>query len=375
MVLAVPAGQAAGLLGRPRAAAAASILGDIELRVGDRGHPVAARPGPSAARCVGTGFLVPRTSPVGRPDRADHRVHLPHPEVARPGPPRGRADPPVGRALRRRPARLARRRRADRGGRRRAGRRPRRRRRRPARRWSPAGTGPSPSTGWATSSGRRPDRAGRGRAAGGGRRRQRLPRAWGSRPCVGSGRAAARTVLASLDGTGPGPQPGRSTRGRPEPPASPPPCRRDRRPRRPEPVRRPSPGPATAAVAAVAGQHGARPTGTGSPRGGVPWPCPPWPPGSGSPCRCRPGDSGSWPSRRPACCGGGSAGCGPGPGCGRAGWPASACYVPGLLFARGLHPGRVPSCSSPSRRSSWGWPAWPCPAARSWPGPWPSRRP
>ena len=44
------------------------------------------------------------------------------------------------------------------------------------------------------------DRAGRGRAAGVAVAGAAPTAGWASRPCVGSGRAAARRVLASLDG-------------------------------------------------------------------------------------------------------------------------------------------------------------------------------
>ena len=71
-----------------------------------------------------------------------------------------------------------------------------------------------------------------------------------------------------------------------------------------------------------------------APRRGTGGAARPWRPASASPSRSRRGASGCWPSRRPACCGGGSGDCVPAPGCGPAGWPGSGATCPGLLWVR-----------------------------------------
>ena len=103
VVVAVPAGQAAGLLG-DHAPVASSLLADVELAsvtVITLSMPAGAIRSPLWARDSSS----PARRPIAGRHRAHHRVHLSLPEVAGPGPPRGRARPPVGRSPRRRPAR------------------------------------------------------------------------------------------------------------------------------------------------------------------------------------------------------------------------------------------------------------------------------
>ncbi len=98
VVLAVPAGQAGGLL-IDHAPRAASILGAVEhasVTVITLSMPAGAVRTP----LVGTGFLVPRTSTIDGRTPAHHRRHLPLPQVAGAGTPRGRAPPAVGRPVR-----------------------------------------------------------------------------------------------------------------------------------------------------------------------------------------------------------------------------------------------------------------------------------
>ncbi len=179
--------------------------------------------------------------------------------------------------------------------------------------------GAFPQYGSATSPGRPPS-SGRGRAARRGRGRCRptggsgIPAVVGQRP--GGGRAVLQ--LARPDDRGPG------------------------RAMSPAPGGDPAPPPAEApATGERVGRRGARrgcamthrrtaavvPAGAG-------WPCRRWPPGSAWRSRSPRGDSGSWPSRPPACSGGGSAGSGRGPGCGPAGWPVSAATCPGSCGVR-----------------------------------------
>ena len=74
------------------------------LRLGGGGHP-----GPSGgfARRAPAGHRLPGATHLhrGREAGPGHRVHLSRSQVAAPGPARGRADPGLGRAVRRRPAR------------------------------------------------------------------------------------------------------------------------------------------------------------------------------------------------------------------------------------------------------------------------------
>ena len=161
----------------------------------------------------------------GPPHLARRRAVRPHHRCARTSPASGPAWPgprtsssACRSAARRQPAGLARRRRADGGRGRRAVRRPRRQRGPPASRWSPGGTGPSPSTRVGHLARASDHRAGRGRPARRGRGRSHLPgrRHPGRRgqrpdrgPCRPRGRstAARRPVRADEPRARCGPRP------------------------------------------------------------------------------------------------------------------------------------------------------------------------
>ena len=302
----------------PHAPAAAGDAQHRPLRLGGGGDPgPAGGVGPvPAAR-----DRVPRPPDLDprRPAGPDHRLHLPRPQVAPPGPARGRADPGLGRAVRRRAAHLPGRRRA--GWRRSSASWP------PCSAfgatrstpWSPGGTGPSPSTRWATWI--RVDRIEQDLVG--------LPgldvagaalRGVGIPACIGSGRDAARRVLASLDGRSAGDR-GQAGDARiramtTPPPAPLPPSLADDRPDAPR--WRPS---------RVSDDPPPGPGGDAAPRRGGR--SPPWPPGWAWPSPSLPGAAGRWPFPPPACSGGAWAGCAPGPGCGPAGWPGWAASCPG----------------------------------------------
>ena len=365
------AGQAAGLLA-DHAPAGGRRPGRHRLRLGDRGHPVAARRGRSAARswAPASWSPAPRRS-AGGPPLVTGCTYLTRkwPGLARPDDELIRA---VGRALRRRPARRPGRRRAGGGGRRRAG--------------AACSTSTAAAASVAghpvarrlpavprraTSSARRP---GRGRPWPGCRAwrgRQRLPgRGHPGRGRERPGRRPGACGARSTATAGPprhdrgDVRPGGPPRPRRRPGAGPDAVRRSAR----GPaitVRATTPGAASrAAVAAVPGDHDGRPARTVTPRrGAVALPVAGRRRRAGAVAAAL-GASGSWPSRPPASCGGGSAGCRPAPGCGPAGWPDSAATSRAAVGPR-LHPG---GRGRPHRRRGAlhrRRPAWPSPAARS----------